>query len=229
MPRPRAARGWACPRGPVPGTGGSRREAPRRSGQPGAPRLFRSTGRSGLRRATTRKPCRAKTEATPGNRLPVWAGTAVSNGVRLEGRGARRGRHRQGGLDQRVHDTPAAVRPPHIKARNRPHGQVIHGLQVPAVRQPAQVGPRRQLAPSHGDGPVEGEQAGRPRGCREPPEVVLVVLARPVTVARADAPVHAPASVRGTGRAEEVLERGPPPGGEGANREIHAAHVLTRW
>src|SRR5262249_41660923 len=105
---------------------------------------------------------------------------------------------------------------------------VVYGLQVPAVRQPPQVGPRRQLTPSHGDAPVEGEQAGRAPGCREPPEVVLVVLAWPVAVAGAEAPVHAPASVRGTGRAEEVLERGPPLGGEGADREVHPVRVLRR-
>jgi hypothetical protein len=46
----------------------------------GAGRLRRITGRSGLRRATTPKPCRAKVAATPGNRLVVWPGTAVSTG-----------------------------------------------------------------------------------------------------------------------------------------------------
>ena len=40
----------------------------------------RITGRSGLRRATTPNPCRAKADARPGNRLPVCPGTAVSTG-----------------------------------------------------------------------------------------------------------------------------------------------------
>ena len=43
-------------------------------------RNFLITGRSGLRRATTSKPCRAKTAAIPENRLPVCDGTAVSTG-----------------------------------------------------------------------------------------------------------------------------------------------------
>ena len=41
---------------------------------------LRITGRSGLWRATTSKPCRANVDATPGNRLPVCPGTVVSTG-----------------------------------------------------------------------------------------------------------------------------------------------------
>lgn len=50
------------------------------AGHPGPPRALRITGRSGLCLATTRKPCRAKAAATPGNMLRVWPGTAVSTG-----------------------------------------------------------------------------------------------------------------------------------------------------
>ena len=38
------------------------------------------TGRSGLRRATTSKPWRAKAGTVPGNKLRVCPGTAVSTG-----------------------------------------------------------------------------------------------------------------------------------------------------
>ena len=48
--------------------------------QADAARTLRITGRSGWRRATTWKPCSAKTDATPRNRLRVWPGTAVSTG-----------------------------------------------------------------------------------------------------------------------------------------------------
>jgi hypothetical protein len=44
------------------------------------PRNLRITGRAGRRRDTTSKPCPAKTDATPRNRLRVWPGTAVSTG-----------------------------------------------------------------------------------------------------------------------------------------------------
>src|SRR5215470_17027797 len=43
-------------------------------------RILRITGRWGWRRATTWKPCRAKVDATPRNKLRVWPGTAVSTG-----------------------------------------------------------------------------------------------------------------------------------------------------
>ena len=41
---------------------------------------LRITGRSGLCRATTWKPCLAKVDAIPGNRLRVCPGTAISTG-----------------------------------------------------------------------------------------------------------------------------------------------------
>src|SRR5205085_7652923 len=55
-------------------------DVPPSSGQPGAGRYRRITGRYGERRATSRKPCSAKTEAIPRNRLRVWPSTAVSTG-----------------------------------------------------------------------------------------------------------------------------------------------------
>lgn len=103
------------------------------------------------------------------------------------------------------------------------------------MRQPPQVGSWGKLAPSDGDAAVEGEQARRLPGCCEPSEVVLVVLARPVTVTGTNAPVHAPAAVRGPGFAEEIFERWPPLGGDRADREIHhgapevAGGRATRW
>src|SRR3954453_4434884 len=54
-----------------------------RSGQhtPTLRRRFRRIiGRSGLRRATTSKPWRAKADAVPGNRLRLWPGACVSTG-----------------------------------------------------------------------------------------------------------------------------------------------------
>jgi hypothetical protein len=50
------------------------------AGQVDAARTLRITGLSGWRRATTWKPCWAKADATPRNRLRVWPGTAVSTG-----------------------------------------------------------------------------------------------------------------------------------------------------
>src|SRR5580693_9900142 len=75
---------------PAPAPHGEHNRSRRRRRNPGlhhqARGLRRITGRSGLRRATTPKPCRAKAAATPGNRLVVWPGTAVSIG--LQGRSA---------------------------------------------------------------------------------------------------------------------------------------------
>jgi hypothetical protein len=119
------------------------------------------------------------------------------------------------------------MRTPHVEARDRPYGQVIHRLEVPGAGEPPQGGSRGKLAPSDGDVAAEGEQAGRLPGCCELFEVVLVVLTGPVAVTGTDAPVHAPASVRGPGFAEEVFERGPLLGGERANREVH--HGVLRW
>src|SRR2546430_17731038 len=42
---------------------------------------------------------------------------------------SRRGRRRQGGPDQGVHDAPAAVRRPDVETRDRPDGQVIDGTR----------------------------------------------------------------------------------------------------
>ena len=54
---------------------------------------LRITGRSGLRRATTWKPCRVKADATPGNRLRGVSWHRGVDAVGLEGRGADCGRH----------------------------------------------------------------------------------------------------------------------------------------
>src|SRR5215472_11598158 len=143
------------------------------------------------------------------------------HGVSLDGRGAGHGNDRQSRLDERVYDALAPVRAPYVEARDRPYGQVIHWLQVPGVREPPQVRARGELAPADGGGAVEGEQAGRLPRRRELLEVVLVVCARPLAVAGTDAPVHAPASVRGSRPAEEVFECGPPRGGERADRDVH--------
>src|SRR5258708_8303369 len=90
-----------------------------------------------------------------------------------------------------------------------------------AAGQPVQVGPGGKLAPSDGDVALEGEQAGRLPGARELLQVALVVLARPVAVARTDTPVHAPAPVRRPGPAEQILQRRPPLGAQRAEGEVH--------
>jgi hypothetical protein len=101
------------------------------------------------------------------------------------------------------------------------------------VGQPLQVGARGELGPSDRDVAVEGEQPGRRPGSGKFPEIVPVGLAGPVAIAGADAPVHAPAPVRGPGPAEEVFERGPLPGAERLDREVHygtksaSSHAMT--
>jgi hypothetical protein len=74
----------------------------------------------------------------------------------------------------------------------------------PLGRPPARARqPRRprQLVPADGQLAVKGQQARRPPGRGEPAEVTLVICAWPAMVAGADAPVHAPAPVRGAATA----------------------------
>jgi hypothetical protein len=71
----RSARGVGCGRGAL-----GRAERLVLAGHSDVLRILRITGRWGWRRATTWKPCRAKVDATPGNRLRVWPGTVVSTG-----------------------------------------------------------------------------------------------------------------------------------------------------
>ena len=46
------------------------------------PRSFRITGRSGLRRATSSKPCRAKAAAIPETFFTVWSNVFERGGLR---------------------------------------------------------------------------------------------------------------------------------------------------
>jgi len=84
----------------------------------------------------------------PQKQVAGVAGHGGVDGVGLQGRGVSRGGHANGSANQRSHHALAAVGAPHVKARQRPHRQVIHRPEVPATGQPVQIGPRGKLAPA---------------------------------------------------------------------------------
>ena len=93
------------------------------------------------------------------------------HGVGLDGRGTRRSCHRESFLDERAHDALAAVRAPYIEARDRPHGQVIHRLQVPGmqtalmVAEPGNDGVAEPVAAGIVCGVLDSNSSVRPVSC----------------------------------------------------------------
>src|SRR5215469_12105428 len=100
---------------------------------------------------------------------------------------------------------------------------------MPGVRQPAQLGARRELAPAHGEVAVQCEQAGRTvPPARQLLECGLVLLTGSAVVRGPQPPVHAPAPVRGARPAEEILESRPQVGGQRLGRKIHEVYYRSR-
>src|ERR1700749_2464616 len=99
---------------------------------------------------------------------------------------------------------------------------------MPGMRQPAQLGAWRELAPAHGTVAVQCEQAGRTvRPVRQLLECSLVLLTGSAVVAGPKPPVHAPAPVRGARPAEEILKSRPQVGGQRLGRQIHDVYYRS--
>lgn len=100
--------------------------------------------------------------------------------------------HSEGSRDQRGCYAPFSITDAHIEAGERPNGKFIRTLEPPLAIEPRQHITRCELAPPHRDVTVKGDQSGNLA------ESGLIGLARPFTIGRTNAPIHAPASVAWT-------------------------------
>src|SRR5699024_10872633 len=119
--------------------------------------------------------------------------------------------------------------PADVKAGQRPHSHIVDPAEVTrAVVEPRPIRAWGELAPANGQLPVERQQSGRRAGVDHFPQRVPVLFARAFLVSGTDPPVHAPTPVAGTGRAEQLFQRGPQPRGHRKHRERHALTMPLR-
>jgi hypothetical protein len=99
-------------------------------------------------------------------------------------------------VDQGCHDALVAKTPPHVKARQGPHGKVINRRKVPLSIQPGQFRTPRETTPADGRPVfVEGQQSRCGSCRRRAVQRLFVLLSWAPVVFRAQDPVHAPAAV----------------------------------